>query len=95
MLTDASERSPAGHEVEDEHNNGEDKKDVNPTAQGVAADESYYPEDEKNNGDGPKHCRSPKRSRFGFSGSQNGVQLLAVTCGKVPGPSVRLPVRIK
>jgi hypothetical protein len=62
MSTDASERSPAGHKVEDEHNDGEDKKDVNPTAQGVAADESYYPEDEKNNGDGPKHCRSPKRA---------------------------------
>jgi hypothetical protein len=55
ILTDGSERSPSGQKVEDEHDDGKDKKDVNPSAQCVAADESYYPEDEKNDCDSPKH----------------------------------------
>jgi hypothetical protein len=49
------ERSSSGHQVEDEHDDGKDQKDVNPSAEGVTADESYDPEDEKNNGDCPKH----------------------------------------
>jgi hypothetical protein len=48
-------RSSTGHQVEDEHDDGKDQKDVNPSTEGVAADESYDPEDEKNNGDCPKH----------------------------------------
>jgi hypothetical protein len=49
------ERSSTGHQVEDEHDDGKDQKDVNPSTEGVTADESYDPEDEKNNGDCPKH----------------------------------------
>jgi hypothetical protein len=56
VITDARlKRSSTGHQVEDEHDDGKDQKDVNPSTQGVAADESYYPKDEKNNGDCPKH----------------------------------------
>jgi hypothetical protein len=50
-----SNRSSAGQEVEDEHNDGEDQKDVNPSAQRITANESYDPEEEENNGDCPKH----------------------------------------
>jgi hypothetical protein len=49
------ERSSTGHQVEDEHDDGEDQKNVNPSTEGVTADESYDPEDEKNNCDCPKH----------------------------------------
>jgi hypothetical protein len=49
------ERSSTGHQVEDEHNDGKDQKDVNPSTHGVAADESEYPKDEKNYGYCPKH----------------------------------------
>jgi hypothetical protein len=49
-------RSSTGHKVEDENNNGKDQKDVNPTAERIAADESYDPENEENNRDSPKHC---------------------------------------
>ena len=52
---DLLERSSAGEEIEDEHDDGEDQKDVYPAAEGIAADESYDPEDEKNNRDSPKH----------------------------------------
>jgi hypothetical protein len=50
-----SHHSSAGQEVEDEHNDCEDQKDVDPSTQCVAADESYDPEEEENNGDCPKH----------------------------------------
>jgi hypothetical protein len=49
------ERSSTGHQIEDEHDDGEDQQNVNPSAQCVTADESYDPEDEKDNGDCPKH----------------------------------------
>ena len=47
--------SPAGHEIKDEHDDGEDEKNVNPSAHGVTADETYDPEDEKDDRDCPKH----------------------------------------
>jgi hypothetical protein len=37
------ERSSAGEQVEDEHDDGEDKKNVNPSAEGVAAYQSNDP----------------------------------------------------
>jgi hypothetical protein len=40
VLREWSKCSPAGHEVEDEHNNGKNQKNVNPSTHGVAADES-------------------------------------------------------
>jgi hypothetical protein len=52
---EGSHHSSAGQEVEDEHNDGEDQKDVNPSTQRVAANESYDPEEEENNCDCPKH----------------------------------------
>ena len=33
-------RSSTGEEIEDEHNDGEDQKDVDPAAEGVTANES-------------------------------------------------------
>jgi hypothetical protein len=51
----ALDRSSTGQQVEDEHNDGENEKDMNPSAHGVTANESYDPEDEKNNRDCPKH----------------------------------------
>ena len=48
-------RSSTGHKVKDENDDGKDQKDVNPAAERIAADKSYDPEDEENNGDSPKH----------------------------------------
>jgi hypothetical protein len=50
-----SDGTSTGHEIEDEHNDGEHQKDMNPSAEGVTADESYDPEDEKDDCDCPKH----------------------------------------
>jgi hypothetical protein len=55
LLGSTSDRSSTRQQVEDEHDDGEDKKNVNPSAQRVTADESYDPEDEENNCDCPKH----------------------------------------
>jgi hypothetical protein len=67
VVSDAGlQRSSAGEKIEDEHNDCEDEKDVDPAAEGVAADESNDPEDEENNGDCPKHFRLLND----FSGSQ-------------------------
>jgi hypothetical protein len=52
---DLLERSSAGEEIEDEHDDGENQEDVNPASECVAADESNDPEDEENNRDSPKH----------------------------------------
>jgi hypothetical protein len=50
-----SDDSSARHEIEDEYDDGENQKDMNPAAQCVAADEPYDPEDEKDNRNCPKH----------------------------------------
>jgi hypothetical protein len=50
-----SDGSSAGHEIEDEHDDGEYQKDMNPSSQCVTADESHNPEDEENNCNCPKH----------------------------------------
>jgi hypothetical protein len=55
-----SNGSPTGHEVEDEHDDGQNEKDMNPSSERIAADKTYDPEDEENNGDCPKHFRSPR-----------------------------------
>jgi hypothetical protein len=41
-----SDDSSAGHEIEDEHDDGENQKDMNPSAQCVATDKPHDPEDE-------------------------------------------------
>jgi hypothetical protein len=41
--TNGLERSSTREEIEDEHNDREDQKDVNPAAKGIAADESHDP----------------------------------------------------
>jgi hypothetical protein len=38
-----SDDSSAGHEIEDEHDDGENQKDMDPSSQRVAADESEDP----------------------------------------------------
>jgi len=63
-LSEWLERSSTGHQVEDEHDDGKDQKDVNPSAESVTADESYDPEDEKNNRDCPKHFALLDDCRF-------------------------------
>jgi hypothetical protein len=71
------ERSSSRHEVEDEHDDGKDQKDMYPPAKGVAADKSNEPEDEKNNGYCPKHFVLLDDCRFLISPVRNdGIQLL-------------------
>jgi hypothetical protein len=90
----ALKRSSTGHEIEDEHDDGEYKEDVYPSAKRVTADESYDPEDEEDNCDCPKHfffLLDDYRlylPRFAVM-----VSLLALTSGKVRGRSGRLPER--
>jgi hypothetical protein len=55
VLIQTSDGSSAGHQIEDEHDDGENQKDMNPASQCVAADESYDPENEENNRNCPKH----------------------------------------
>jgi hypothetical protein len=89
-------RSSARQEVEDEHNDGEYQEDVYPSAQRVTADESYDPEDEKDNGDCPKHGGSPRRvPALVFPVRNDVVQSSSPACGKVPGTLGRLPASIK
>jgi len=47
--------APAGEEVEDQHDNGENQKDVDESATHMKA-ESKEPENEKYDDDCPKHC---------------------------------------
>jgi hypothetical protein len=63
---DASDCSSARHKVKDQYDDGENQKDVNPSTQRVAADESYNPEDEKDNRDCPKHFVLLDDCRLGF-----------------------------
>jgi hypothetical protein len=41
--------------IEDEHDHGQNQKDVDPSAQGVAADQADNPEEEEHDGDCPEH----------------------------------------
>jgi hypothetical protein len=49
------QRSAAGKEVEDENDDREDEKEMNPAAHGVAADQSEDPKYKEDDGDRPKH----------------------------------------
>jgi hypothetical protein len=51
----ASNNTATREQVEDENDDGEDDEDMNPSTEGVAADQAQQPEDEENDGDGPKH----------------------------------------
>jgi hypothetical protein len=93
--TTGLERSSTRHQIEDEHNDGEDQKDVNPAAERVAADESYDPEDEKDNRDCPKHFVLLDECRLAAPASRVMVFDHCPSCGKLPGSSGRLPVGIK
>jgi hypothetical protein len=61
-----------------------------PTSQGVTADKPNNPEEEKNNRDCPKHFGLLIDFRFAIKCSD-----INPACGKLPGKSSRLPVRIK
>ena len=90
------ESSSAGEEVEDEDDDGEDEKDVDPATQGVAADQSYDPKDEEDNSDCPKHfCWSPQGNSAFVSAGYNRLHALCVPCCKVRDMGCGLPVRIK
>jgi hypothetical protein len=45
----------AREEVEDENDDGENEKDVNPAADRISANKAKYPKNYKNNRDRPKH----------------------------------------
>jgi hypothetical protein len=47
--------SSTGEQVEDEHDDGENQQNVDPSAKRVAANEAYEPEDEEDDCDCPKH----------------------------------------
>jgi hypothetical protein len=47
--------STSGEKVEDENDNRENQKKMNPTAEGVAAHQPDNPKNYKNDGDRPKH----------------------------------------
>jgi hypothetical protein len=67
---------------------------VNPSTEGVTADESYDPEDEKNNGDCPKHFVLLDDCRFLFP--RFAVMVFkdsGPSCGKLRGASGGLPRR--
>jgi hypothetical protein len=49
------ECAPSGEQIEDEDDDGEHEKDVNPAAQGVTADQPEKPQYDQNDGDCPKH----------------------------------------
>jgi hypothetical protein len=61
MLAVTSNDASARHEIEDEYDDGENQKDVNPASKRVTTNESHDPEDEKDNRNCPKHVRSPIR----------------------------------
>jgi hypothetical protein len=65
-----SDDSSARQEIEDEYDDGENQKNMNPASQRVAADESHDPEDEEDNRNCPKHFCSPIRLPALLSGSQ-------------------------
>ncbi len=45
-----------GEQVQDDHDNDNQEEEMYPCAEDVEADEANQPEDEENDGDGPKHC---------------------------------------
>jgi len=63
------QRSSTGQQIEDEHDDGKDQKDVNPSAEGIAAYKPNDPEDEKNDRDCPKHLVLLDDCRFCVPGS--------------------------
>jgi hypothetical protein len=81
--------SSAREKVEDEDDDGQHKKNVNPAAKGITAYQPHNPEDEKNNGDSPKHLCSPFVCNM-FCKFRQRIPLC-----KVPGWVGRLPVCIK
>jgi hypothetical protein len=56
-----SDDSSARQQIEDEYDDGENQKNMNPASQRVTADESHDPEDEEDNRNCPKHFVSPIR----------------------------------
>ena len=54
------DRASAREQVEDEHDDGEDEEEMNPAAEGVAADDAKQPQYEQNDGDRPKHFFPPE-----------------------------------
>jgi hypothetical protein len=46
----------AGEQVEDDEDDGDQEKEMNPCAEHMKSDKANQPEYEQNNGDGPKHC---------------------------------------
>ena len=87
--------TPAGHQVENKRDDEEDDKDVDPAAEGIAADEAYEPAKKEDDGDCPKHGGSPvdgrtfRRARAGreacmwYVAGCRGQVVLTVTFGRV------------
>jgi hypothetical protein len=51
--------SSAGEKIEDENDDCQYKKNVNPAAKGITAYQPHNPKNEKNDGDSPEHLCSP------------------------------------
>ena len=84
------ERSSAGHEVEDEDDDGENQEDVDPAAEGVTADQTHDPENEENDSDGPKHDGLLIESRDRDWSVARGIdRCLRVSEGRAVFPVVR------
>ena len=58
------------NETYDHHDDGDDQKNVNEAAHGVAGYEAKQPKDDENDDDGPEHFRS---GLVGFGGAANRV----------------------
>src|ERR1035441_3580773 len=85
--------SSAGHQVENDTDDGEDQQDMDPRADGVHANHTEQPQYEQNDGDCPKHVFSPETckaisSAVGLSISQPRT----ASCGKLRGTAMRLPL---
>lgn len=61
VAVEGLERSSSREKIEDEDDDGEYEKKVNPAAECVTANEAKNPEDHKDDGDCPKHkSKSPE-----------------------------------
>ena len=45
-----------GEQAEDDEDDGDQEKEMNPCTEHMESDEANQPEHEQNNSDGPKHC---------------------------------------
>ena len=85
--------SSTRQKVKDKNDDGQNEQDMDPSAEGVTADESYDPEDEEDNSDCPEHfvvllmCAT----LTGLPNTQMKFRASQPSCGKVPCAPEWLP----